>query len=186
MRLTRNSSTPTTQPAVREHFDRLVDRFFNGDFLPARDVDTLWIPSLDFSETDKEYVVRLEAPGIPKDDLDVRLDGQTLTLSGRRDFANEEKTEDFFWREREQGRFVRVLQLPATVDPDRVEARYDNGMMTVRLAQKGCGRQDPDPDQVDRIGPTQEAGHASRRTDADAGSNHRPRQHAVGRGRGTG
>ncbi len=136
MRLTRSSSTPTTYPAVRENLDRLVDRFFNGDFLPARDVETMWTPSLDFSETGTEYLVRLEAPGIPKDDLDVKLDGQTLTLSGRRDFANEEKTEDFFWREREQGRFMRVLQLPTMVDGTKVEAKYDNGIMTVRLPKK--------------------------------------------------
>ncbi len=136
MRLTRTSSTPTRYPVTRDNLDRMIDRFLTGDLLPTRDVESLWTPSLDFSETDKEYVVRLEAPGIPKDDLEVKLDGQTLTLSGRRDFASEEQTEEFFWREREQGRFMRVLQLPAAVDPARVDARYDHGVMTVRLPKR--------------------------------------------------
>jgi HSP20 family protein len=136
MRLTKAPSPPMTYPVLRDNFDRLVDRFLGGELIPARTTEPIWSPNLDFSETDKEYVVRLEAPGIPKDDLDVNLDGQTLTLSGRRDFANEEKTEDFFWREREQGRFVRVLQLPASVDGSKVEATYNNGIMTVRLPKK--------------------------------------------------
>jgi HSP20 family protein len=102
----------------------------------SRTLEAIWSPNLDFSETDKEYVVRLEAPGIPKDDLEVNLDGQLLTLSGKRDFSNDEKTEQYFRREREQGRFVRALQLPAPVDAAKVEASYNDGVMTVRLPKR--------------------------------------------------
>jgi HSP20 family protein len=56
-----------------------------------------------------------------------------LTLSGRRDFAKEEKTEEYFWQEREQGRFVRAIQLPGAVDKAKVAATYENGVMTIRL-----------------------------------------------------
>jgi HSP20 family protein len=93
----------------------------------------MWQPNLDFSENDKEYIVRLEVPGVPKEDLEVNVDGQTLTISGRRDFEREEKTEEYFWREREAGRFVRTVQLPTAIDQSKVAATYENGIMTIRL-----------------------------------------------------
>lgn len=136
------AKTPNTIPAtvhkVREDFDRLADRLFTGSFFSPtpRAFETLWAPNLDFSESEKEYIVRLEAPGIPKDDLYVNLDGQTLTISGERYFSNEEKTEEYFWQEREQGRFIRNVQLPTPVDAAKIEATYANGIMTVRLPKK--------------------------------------------------
>ena len=88
---------------------------------------------MDLSENEKEYIVRLEAPGIPREDLEVNVEGQTLTVSGHRDFEQEEKTEEYFWREREAGKFVRSLQLPASVDRSKVAAVYQDGIMTIRL-----------------------------------------------------
>lgn len=129
---------PATLHTAREDFDRLTDRLLNGTFFtPApRVFETLWTPNLDFSEAEKEYIVRLEAPGMPKDDLHVNLDNQTLTISGERDFTSEEKTEEYYWRERQQGRFVRSVQLPTPVDAAKIDASYSNGIMTVRLPKK--------------------------------------------------
>jgi HSP20 family protein len=136
MRLTKTAAPPAIT-TIRDDFDRLFDRFLGGNlFAPPRVYETAWVPNLDFSENEKDYIVRLEAPGIPKEDLEINLDGQTLTLSGRREFAKEEQTEEYFWREREQGRFVRMVQLPAAVDAAKVEATYDNGIMTVKLPKK--------------------------------------------------
>jgi HSP20 family protein len=87
----------------------------------------MWSPSVDFSENEKEFIVRLEAPGVPKEDLEVNLEGQTLTISGRRDFEKEEKTEEYFWREREAGKFVRTLQLPTPIDRSKVTAVIRTG-----------------------------------------------------------
>lgn len=131
MKLTK--AAPTT--LIREDFENLFDRLFGRGFAaqPSRVFETIWVPSLDFSENAKEYVVRLEAPGIPKDDLEVNLEGQILTISGRRDFAKEEQNEEYFWREREQGRFVRTVRLPSAVDPGKVDASYNDGVMTIRV-----------------------------------------------------
>ena len=135
MKLAKVATPPANLQTIREDFDRLTDRFFNTPFFgpTPRVFETLWAPNLDFSESEKEYIVRLETPGVPKDDLHVNLDGQTLTISGQRDFSNEEKTEEYFWREREQGRFVRSVQLPTMVDAAKVEANYAEGIMTIRL-----------------------------------------------------
>jgi HSP20 family protein len=126
---------PTSTTIVREDFENLFDRFFGRgpSGPPARVFDTMWMPSLDFSEDEKNYIVRLEAAGIPKDDLEVNLENQVLTISGRRNFEKEEQTEEYFWREREQGRFVRTVRLPSPVNAAKVEATYDNGVMTIRL-----------------------------------------------------
>jgi HSP20 family protein len=122
--------------AVRQEFDRLFDRFFQTPAWPIstpKAYEAMWEPSLDFSETPKEYVIRLEAPGMARDDLDVNLDGNLLTLSGKREFHKEAKGEDFLWQEREEGRFLRTLRLPGSVDEGKVEATYADGVLTVRL-----------------------------------------------------
>ncbi|HEY9442375.1 MAG TPA: Hsp20/alpha crystallin family protein [Gemmatimonadales bacterium] len=132
MKLTK--AVPTTIATVRDEFDRLFDQLTSSGIFPTPKVfHAMWTPSVDFSENEKEYIVRLEAPGIPKEDLEVNLEGQTLTLSGRREFAKEEKTEEYFWQEREQGRFVRAIQLPGAVDQAKVAASYQDGIMTIRL-----------------------------------------------------
>jgi HSP20 family protein len=132
MKLTK--ALPTPIATVRDEFDRLFDQLSSTGFFPTPKVfSTMWTPSVDFSENEKEYIVRLEAPGVAKEDLEVNLEGQTLTLTGRREFAKEEKTEEYFWQEREQGRFVRAIQLPGAVDKAKVAATYENGVMTIRL-----------------------------------------------------
>lgn len=129
--------TKTTPPALalRGDLDRIFDRFFEGNFFapPAASIETTWAPALDFCENEKEYVVRLEVPGIPKENLDVNLDGQTLTISGHREARKEEGGEQYYWREREEGRFMRSLRLPQPVDESGVEASTHDGVLMVKL-----------------------------------------------------
>lgn len=131
MKLTKVAPSTLIREDFENLFDRLIGRGLAGH--PSQVFETMWTPSLDFSENEKEYLVRLEAPGIPKDDLEVNLEGQILTISGRRNFEKEEQNEEFFWREREKGRFVRTVRLPSAVNPARVEASYNDGIMTIRL-----------------------------------------------------
>ncbi len=133
MKLTK--ALPTPVATIRDDFDRLFDQLrTTGLFGPApRVFQAMWSPSLDFSENEKEYIVRVEAPGIPKEDFEVNVEGQTLTITGHRDFEKEEKTEEYFWREREAGRFVRSIQLPTPIDRSKVAADHHNGIMTIRL-----------------------------------------------------
>lgn len=139
MKLTKHlPATPAALTTFRDDFDRMMDRlFYPGGFpLPTHLTEAVWNPSLDFSETDKQYVVRVEAPGVAKEDLEVKLDGQLLTIRGKRVAAKEEKDEQFVWREREEGSFVRSLRLPLPVDEAKVEAKVENGVMTVMLPKK--------------------------------------------------
>jgi HSP20 family protein len=127
--------TPTMAPL--KEVDRLFDRFFNAPpwptATPRSGTEQLWEPALDFSETAREYLIRLEIPGVTRDDLDVNLDGNLLTLSGKREFNKAEKGEEFLWEERIEGRFVRTLRLPGAVQEAKIEALYNEGILTVKL-----------------------------------------------------
>ena len=126
-------AVPTPVPTMRDEFDRVFDQFFGPGFQAPRAFETLWQPALDFSENEKEFIVRAEIPGIPKEDLEINLDGQMLVVSGRRDFEKSDKTEEFFWRERETGKFVRMVRLPTPVDAAKIVAAYQDGVVTIRV-----------------------------------------------------
>lgn len=135
MKLMRATPTPA---AVRRDVDTLFDRMFRSplfpDFPPAKFMPEVnWEPALDFSETEKEYLVRLEAPGFHRENLDVKLDGNLLTLTGHRELEKEMKEEEYLWHEREEGRFTRTLRLPTAVDEAKIEAVYENGILRVKL-----------------------------------------------------
>ena len=132
MKLTKQ---PRTMPFKTE-FERVFDRVLEplGFELPAMQVlETAWTPSVDLTESDKEFVVRLEIPGVHKENMDIGLEGNVLTISGRREFRKEGEDEEYIWREREEGKFVRSLRLPKPVSEDKVLAAYENGILTVRL-----------------------------------------------------
>ena len=131
MRLTKS---PSVAVDLKQDVDRFMDRLLGGPFFPGAELaEAVWSPALDFSETEKEYVIRIEVPGIPRENLDVHLEGQMLTISGHRETRKEGEGEASFWREREAGRFVRSLRLPLPVEGAKVEAINQDGLLTVRL-----------------------------------------------------
>jgi len=132
------AAPPKVAHLMKTELDRWVDRFFREPFFgmeryEAPTFETAWAPPMDFAETEKEYVVKLEVPGIPKENLDVTLDNNVLTLSGRREFAKEERGEQYIWQEREEGKFVRSMRLPTPVLENKIDAAVQDGMLIVRL-----------------------------------------------------
>jgi HSP20 family protein len=116
---------------LRDEFDTLFDRFFSG--WPAPFLQRGW--GLNVEETDKEVVVRAEAPGFEAQDFDVQLGGNLLTLRAEHEHEAEEKRDDYRTVKRRQSRFERTVTLPAGIDRDRVEARYRNGVLEVRVGK---------------------------------------------------
>lgn len=138
MKLTK---TPTGTPTFVRDMDEVFDRFINAPLpFPAfsfepikRAMEGTWMPALDLTETDKEFVIRAEVPGVPRENLDVHLEGEIMTLTGHREKNIRETNENILWEEREAGKFIRTIRLPKAVEPNKVEAHYSDGILTVRL-----------------------------------------------------
>src|SRR5579864_3921774 len=106
--------------------DEASEALVAGNFVPAVDV---------YEDADK-LVLKLEVPGIRREDLDIRVEGRTLTVKGERKFESEEKEENFHRIERRYGSFVRSFKLPNTVDAEKVEASYEKGVLKIMLAKR--------------------------------------------------
>lgn len=84
-------------------------------------------------ETDEEIVVRVEAPGMEKEDCHITIEGNVLYLSGEKRFKRETRDSTYHVMERAYGAFRRTIPLPRNVDVDKAEASYKNGVMSIRL-----------------------------------------------------
>lgn len=84
-------------------------------------------------ETDKEIVMRVEVPGMEKEDCRITIEGNMLSLSGEKRFVRETSDSTYYVMERAYGAFQRTIPLPRNVDADKAEANYRNGVLTVRL-----------------------------------------------------
>jgi len=95
-----------------------------------------WMPAVDILEKDGTLILRAELPGVNEKEIDLKLDGQVLTLKGERKLEHEEKEGDFHRIERSYGSFSRSFTLPETVDREKISAEYKNGILTVTIPQK--------------------------------------------------
>jgi len=144
MKLTKATRAAPIIGQVKEDIDRVFDRFFptplfEESFLPAFPFEQLgtvggeWAPALDLTETDKEYVIRCEVPGIHKENLDISLTDNVLRITGHKEAVQEGKGETYLFKEREVGKFVRALRLPFPVEEGKVDAAYQDGILTVHV-----------------------------------------------------
>jgi HSP20 family protein len=119
----------------REEMDQLFDRFFGlspAQIEPWSGMgDRFW--DIDVEETDNQIMVRSEAPGFEPKDFDINVSGNTLTIRAEHKAETEKKGEGSLRWERRTSQFQRMIPLSTEVDPDKVEARYHNGVLEVRL-----------------------------------------------------
>ena len=94
---------------------------------------TTYVPSVDIFETDNEVVVKAEMPGMTKDDIQVSLSDNILTIKGEKKKEEEKSDKDYYRSERVYGAFMRSLPLPAEVNPEKIHAAFKNGVLEVRL-----------------------------------------------------
>ena len=92
-----------------------------------------WVPAVDISEDEKEYVVKAELPDLKKEDVKVCVEDGDLTISGERKFEKEEKEKKYHRIERSYGSFVRSFTLPEGVSGDKVSASFKDGVLEVHL-----------------------------------------------------
>ena len=123
--------------AFQRDMNRLFDDFFRGFGAPARfgedGFGAAAMPRVDVSETEAEYEVTAELPGLEEKEVEVLLDQNVLTLKGEKKAEREEKDKNYYLAERSFGAFRRTIPLPVEIDRDKVEASFKNGVLTVRL-----------------------------------------------------
>ena len=92
-----------------------------------------WIPAMDLVETDNDFVLRADLPGVAEGDVNIELEDNVLTVSGERKSEHEERKEGYYRVERASGRFSRSLTLPEGVDADAIKASFEKGVLEIRI-----------------------------------------------------
>jgi HSP20 family protein len=126
--------------SLHREMNRLFDDVLRGTGLPAATgkqgqgrVGNFVNASMNVSETENEVRITAELPGVTEQDIDVSLDDDVLTIRGEKKFERTDDKENFHFVERSYGTFQRSLRLPFPVDPERVQASFENGVLTVTV-----------------------------------------------------
>jgi len=110
-----------------------MSRWMNGLLEGPGRVTQSWVPALDVWETGSEVVYAFDLPGIPEDAISVEVKDDTLTVTAERTKTEETREDGFYRFERRYGTFARSVGLPQGVDQDQIAARYENGVLEIRV-----------------------------------------------------
>jgi HSP20 family protein len=118
---------------LRNEIDRLFDSPLHALTSDSQQFQSGWLPAVDLHEDRDHLVLRAELPGMKKEEIDISLHGDVLTLSGERKEEKRFEEAETYRQERFLGRFQRAFTLPVAVDADKVDASYKDGVLTVHL-----------------------------------------------------
>lgn len=113
-----------------KRFSDIMDEFFNDAVATRRDTFT---PSIDISETEKQFVIDVEVPGVDKKDIELSIENNTLTISGERKFEKKEDNKQYHRVESHYGTFSRTFSLPDNVKTESIHASYNNGILSITV-----------------------------------------------------
>lgn len=116
--------TPTT-------FNDVLDKFFNGSIQRAG-IDS-FTPKVDIIENEKAFELHVEVPGMKKEDFNIEINDNYLTVSGERKFSTEKNEKDFYSIETRYGNFSRSFTLPENIDSAKINAKYNNGILELTI-----------------------------------------------------
>jgi HSP20 family protein len=134
------NSTDSARIRRQNYFDNLLEDFFNDFYSPIAQpfsrtgVD---LPTrIDISETDSEYNLEAELPGISLKDIDVKIDNNILTIKGNKEESTEKKERNYYMRERYYGTFQRSIVLPNNIMDGKIKAEFENGILHIAIPKK--------------------------------------------------
>ncbi|MCL4764611.1 MAG: Hsp20/alpha crystallin family protein [Hyphomicrobiaceae bacterium] len=144
--VTKPSQTAVSRPgdvfsAMRDEMDRMFERFERGwprlPSLISRGLgrETM-LPDVDVHENGKQITVEVDLPGVEEKDVSVTMANGMLTIKGEKKSGHEEKQESYYMAERSYGSFERSLRLPDTIDENKVEARFEKGVLKITAQKK--------------------------------------------------
>jgi HSP20 family protein len=120
----------------RGRMDRLFNQMLNAPWAPVMSEDVAnrgFLPAVDIRETPEQLVIVAELPGLDKKDVNITIENQVLTIAGERQFEKETKDETCHRIERSYGSFTRSFTLPTNLKTDKVEAKFDKGVLTIQV-----------------------------------------------------
>jgi len=118
---------------IQQEMNRLFGTFFDAPANGEGAVARRWIPAMDLVEEGEDFVLRADLPGLSQDQVKVELEDDVLTISGERGSEHEDRSDGYYRLERATGSFSRSLTLPEGVEPDSIEASFEQGVLTVRI-----------------------------------------------------
>jgi HSP20 family protein len=120
---------------LRDRMNRLFEDMSSSK--EEKDLMTrAWAPSVDIYENENEVVLNAEIPGVDEQDVEIKVEDNTLILKGERKFEKEAKEENYHRIERSYGSFFRSFALPGYIEQDRIEAEHENGILRIRMPKK--------------------------------------------------
>jgi HSP20 family protein len=114
--------------SLSNRLQRMFDDF-SGDF------HSQFNPKIDISEDKEKIYVDVEVPGMKKEDIKISLQDNILTVSGEKRFENKENEKSYYRTERSYGSFSRSFTLPAEIDRDKVEAKFEDGILKINMSK---------------------------------------------------
>lgn len=124
-------------PTLHRDLDRLFDRLFTGrDWWPWPEISDRFVPALEAYAEDGEFHVRAELPGIDPKEVDVSVVDNRLIIKGERKTSQEKKEAGYYLSEIAHGRFERTVVLPEGADTEKINARYDKGVLEITVPLK--------------------------------------------------
>ena len=121
---------------LQEEMNNLIESVFS-DFRPLEkttsDIKQIWRPSIEMSEADNTYKIKAQLPGLNKDDIDIELGKDYLTLKGSKEYKKENENENLYRSEFVYGKFLRTISFPSDVDTEHAQANYKNGILTINI-----------------------------------------------------
>ncbi|MCC8419330.1 MAG: Hsp20/alpha crystallin family protein [Rickettsia endosymbiont of Glossina mortisans submortisans] len=138
----RNKSEVSNDLMRRNHLDNIFDDFFNEfyTFPYSSSTEKNLIPRTDISETDSGYSLEVELPGINQKDIDINIDNHILTIKGQKEEKSEERNKNYHMCERYYGSFQCSISLPANINDDAINARFENGILHITIPKKEQGK----------------------------------------------
>jgi len=125
---------PTDTLSMQREINKMFDSFFRGGIQDDGSlIPSVWTPAVDVAEDENEYVVKVELPGVSKDDVKITMQENILTIRGEKKEEKETKESHFQRVERSYGSFQRSFTLPTHVKNEKIEASYKDGILTVTL-----------------------------------------------------
>lgn len=118
---------------LQREMDSLFDEFFERTPVRRELTEFDWYPSVDISESEDEVKVEVDLPGMKKEDIDVNIDGNLLTIKGERKREEETEEEGYYRSERSYGTFQRTFTLPSKIDTEEVKANFKDGVLRLSL-----------------------------------------------------